>query len=71
MATISHSDTVFASATIGGIEFCNLHGTGFTGLGDIIARIRRHPAARSGMVTVRVRNSSQGWAGTHAFYLSA
>ncbi|MDO4319613.1 MAG: hypothetical protein Q4C34_03460 [Bacteroidales bacterium] len=71
MATISHSDTVFASASVRGIEFCNLQGTGFTGFGDIIDRVRRHPQARPGMIMLTVRNSSQGWSHTRAFYLTA
>lgn len=71
MATISHSDTVFASASICGTEFCNLRGTGFAGMSDIINRVRRHPQARPGMITVTVRNSSQGWSRTQSFYLSA
>ncbi len=70
MALISSTDNVFATAYSRGIEFCRISGTGFSGISDLISKIRNHPSAMPGMVTLIIRNSSQGWSQSRAVYLA-
>ncbi len=71
MATISSSDNLFASASIMGEQIFNFVGTGVASLGELISKVRNSPMARPGMVTLTIRNSSQGWSQSRAFYLGA
>ncbi len=71
MATISSSDNLFASASIMGEQIFNFVGTGVGGGGGGGGIVRSWPMARPGMVTLTVRNSSQGWSQSRAFYLGA
>lgn len=68
MANISSTDSLFISAEVMGQQFYNYMGSGIGSLGDIIAMIRNMPAAPRGMVTLTVRNASQGWSRSSAFY---
>lgn len=68
MATFSSSDTIFASVCQRGREIFSTSGTGFRSMSDIVARVLTGGTAR-GMVTLTVRNSSQGWSRTSAMYL--
>ena len=69
MTTISSTDNVFAVAHREGREIFNFAGKGFTGIPDIVTRIRRgNPTL--GMVTLTVRNSSRGWSQTRSIYLA-
>ena len=71
MATISSTDNLFATASIMGQHFFHFTGNGISSLSELISRVRRHPLAPKGMVTLTVRNSSQGWSQSRAFYLGA
>ena len=71
MATISSSDNLFASASIMGEQIFNFVGTGVASLGELIPKVGNSPMARPGMVTLTIRNSSQGWSQSRAFYLGA
>ena len=68
MATISSTDRIFASAWQRGREIFNACGDGFSGFADIVSQLRRGGNA-PGMVTLTVRNSSQGWTRTSSIYL--
>lgn len=69
MATISSSDNLFATASVMGHQFFNFAGNGIASFAELVSRIRNHPFAPKGMVTLTVRNSSQGWSQSRAFYL--
>lgn len=71
MATISSSDNLFATASIMGRQFFNYAGCGIESISELISRVRNHPLATKGMVTLTVRNSSQGWSQSRSFYLGA
>jgi len=70
MATISSSDILFATASVMGKQFFNFCGTGISSLGELIGRVRNESNCR-GMVTLTIRNTSQGWSQSKAFYLGA
>ncbi len=69
MATITSTDNLFASATIRGVEFFSYAGSGISCLSELIRRVRQQAVNAHGMVTLNVRNASQGWAQTRDFYL--
>lgn len=68
MANISSTDSLYICATSMGCQFYNYYGNGITSLADIINRVRNTPGAPHGMVMVTVRNASQGWSQSRAFY---
>lgn len=68
MAKIQSTDSLFISASVMGRQFYNFIGSGIDSLGNIIAIIRNTPGTPRGMVTVTVRNVSQGWAQSQSFY---
>ena len=69
MATITSDDNLFATAYMRGIEFFSISGSGFSGLGEIIEKIRHHAGANRGMVTENVRNATRGWSQSSSVYL--
>lgn len=68
MATISTTDTLFATASAMGRQFFNFCGSGVGSLADLMQLVRTHPEAR-GMVTLTVRNTTQGWSRNQSVYL--
>ena len=68
MANILSTDSLFISATAMGRQFYNYIGTGITSLSDIIDLVRSVPGSPRGMVMLTVRNASQGWSKSSAFY---
>lgn len=70
MSTISPTDNLFATAYMRGIEIYRFAGTGISSLSELISKMRDHAAGCGGMVTLNVRNSSRGWAGSKSIYLS-
>ena len=68
MANISFSDKLYISASAMGQQFYNYVGSGIGSLGNIIDLIRNTPDAPRGMVTLTVRNASQGWSQSQSFY---
>ena len=70
MTTIHATDTIFATAVSGNATVATVHSTGFTSMADIITYIRLQKATLAGLVTIHLRNASQGWHQTSAVYLS-
>ncbi|MDE6300386.1 MAG: hypothetical protein K2M19_01540 [Muribaculaceae bacterium] len=71
MANINATDNLFASATIMGRQVFQFAGSGIGSLGELINRVRNTPGLMSGLVTLTVRNTSQGWSQSRDFYLAA
>lgn len=71
MATISSTDILFATASVMGKQFFNFCGAGISSLAELIGRVRNESACHRGMVTLTIRNTSQGWSQSKAFYLGA
>lgn len=68
MSKISSTDNLFISATSMGQQFYNFMGSGMASLEEIMNTIRNAPNAPRGMVMYTVRNASQGWSQSRAFY---
>lgn len=71
MATISPYDNIFAAAIYRGNEIYRFSGNGVADFSELINKIRDHAARIGGMVTVNVRNVTQGWASSRSVYLAS
>lgn len=71
MATIHTTDTLFASATMMGRQVFNFAGSGISSLAELINKVRTAPGVMAGLVTLTVRNTSQGWSQSRDFYLGS
>ncbi|MDE7467531.1 MAG: hypothetical protein K2M61_04170 [Muribaculaceae bacterium] len=70
MANINTTDNLFASATMMGRQVFQFAGSGISSLNDIITRLRSTPGI-AGLITLTVRNASQGWSQSRQYYLPA
>lgn len=61
MKTISCTDVIFATVTRFGRPVASLCLSGITSINEILSRIRRTLSDTSGLITLNLRNSTQGW----------
>lgn len=71
MDIINTSDIIFASATIHGTIAVTLQLSGLHSVSEIIKAIRNEIGSFSGLLSLSVRNLSQGWARQHSIYIAA
>ena len=69
MKTITLSDIIFARATMMGREIANIRLHGISSMDDLVRRLRAELGSVFGMVTVSIRNLSQGWTQQRALIL--
>ncbi|MDE7024781.1 MAG: hypothetical protein K2O88_02740 [Paramuribaculum sp.] len=70
MATINHSDTIFATVKLRGITLTTLTLKGMTSFSDVIREIRIAIGHVAGLATLQLRNPTQGWSHSSALLLS-
>lgn len=70
MATFLPSDTIFATVRQRGITLADVRLSGITSLRDIINYLRRTIGALAGLISIDLRNGSQGWQQRHTVMLS-
>lgn len=68
MAQINFSDYIFAQASVMGKMFFDFAGQGISSFAELVKMVRSQKNAPRGMITVTVRNSSQGWTSSRAIY---
>ncbi len=61
MGTINSSDIIYATLSQHGRQLASLRLSGLTSFSDILCQVRRAFTGSLGLVTLRLRNSSQGW----------
>lgn len=61
MATINPSDIIYATVVRHGATLLSLRLSGLTSISQILVRIRNHVTETAGLVTLKLRNGSQGW----------
>lgn len=69
MATISSTDNLYATASMMGRQIFDYNGAGVESFGDLVALVRNGAGTLRGLVTMTVRNASQGWMQSRSFYL--
>jgi len=63
MVTINTSDIIFATLFQHGRQVVTLRLSGLSSFSDIIRQVRRASAGCIGLVTLHLRNCTQGWSG--------
>lgn len=61
MATISSTDTIFATVKQRGSMIANLRLSGVESMAHVMREVRSHLGTVSGLLTIDLRNQSQGW----------
>ncbi len=70
MGTINSSDIIYATLSQHGRQLASLKLSGLTSFSDILRQVRRAVTGSLGLVTLRLRNSSQGWSHDRSVLLS-
>lgn len=70
MEKISINDIIFATATVRGTIAASLKLSGLKSMADVIAAIKKEIGIAGGLMTITLRNMSQGWSKSKAIYLS-
>lgn len=61
MKTIDKTDTIFATVTARGTTFVSLRLSGITSMNEVVSSLREAIGTTAGLMTMTVRNGSQGW----------
>lgn len=61
MATINLHDEIYATLTQRGIVVAKIKLQGIRSLSDVLLKLRSHASNCMGLVTLKVRNYTQGW----------
>lgn len=69
MDIISTNDIIFASATIHGTIAVTLRLSGLSCIADIIRAVKRELGSFSGLLSISMRNMTQGWTRQSSVYL--
>lgn len=70
MNAITLNDIIFATATIRGAVAANLRLSGLRSMSEVINAVRREIGSFSGLITISLRNMTQGWTQQKSLYLS-
>ena len=63
MEKISINDIIFATAKIQGRVAASLRLSGIASMADVIKEIKREIGSANGLLTISLRNMTQGWSG--------
>lgn len=69
MKTIDINDTIFATVTANGMTLVNLRLSGLNSMGEVLSSVHRALPGAAGMMTLTLRNGSQGWTDRRAFVI--
>lgn len=70
MEAININDIIFATASIRGNIAADIKLSGLKSMSEIVTAIRREIGSMSGLLTIRMRNATQGWCQSKSVYLS-
>lgn len=70
MKKISIHDVIFATATIRGNIAVNIRLCGISSIADIIKVIKQEIGHVGGLLTISLRNMTQGWTQSRSVYLA-
>lgn len=62
MKTFGSNDVIFARASVMGRELLNVRICGAASMPELLSSIRRQLGSYIGMVSLQIRNLTQGWA---------
>lgn len=70
MEKISINDIIFATATIRGSIATTLRLSGLKSMSEVIAAIKKELGVVGGLLTITLRNMTQGWSQSKSLYLA-
>lgn len=70
MEKISINDIIFATATIRGSIAATLRLSGLNSMAEVIAAIKKELGFVGGLLTITLRNMTQGWCWSKSLYLT-
>lgn len=70
MGAIYTSDIIYATLSQHGREIAACRLSGVTTMGELLHQVRRAAKGAVGLVSLRLRNSSQGWTAARSLLLS-
>lgn len=69
ITAINHTDLLYVTALSGGVALLSTSISGVSSIGDVFRQIRRMASAFKGVITLKIRNSTQGWAQQHTIVM--
>lgn len=69
ITAINHTDLLYITALSGGVTLLSTSLSGASSIGDVFRHIRGMAAAVKGVITLKIRNSTQGWAQQHTLVM--
>lgn len=69
ITAINHTDLLYVTALSGGVALLATSISGVSSIGDVFRQIRRMASAFKGVITLKIRNSTQGWAQQHTIVM--
>lgn len=66
MATITCTDTIFATVKLRGVTLASFTLRGMSSFSDVVRHVRSSVGDVAGLATLQLRNSSQGWSRSSA-----
>ena len=70
MNIITLNDIIFATATVRGAVAANLRLSGLRSMTEVINAIRHEIGSFTGIITISLRNMTQGWTQQKSLYLT-
>ncbi len=70
MKKIELNDVIFARATMMGREIINMRICGVMSMSELLRRVRQEIGSCFGLITINLRNMSQGWTQTACYRFS-
>lgn len=69
MERINQTDRLFVTISQGGINICSIETSGISTLSEVYKKVKSQANIDAGVVTLRLRNSTQGWTQQHNLVL--
>lgn len=69
MEIINHTDRLFVTVSHGGTNIFSLETSGISTLGEVYKKVKNNANIDAGIVTLSLRNSTQGWIQQHNIVL--
>lgn len=70
LTAINTTDILHITALSSGATLLSTSLSGATSMGDVFRHVKTHAESAKGVVTLRIRNSTQGWMQQHTIVLN-
>lgn len=65
ITAINYTDILYVTAICGGMTLISTTMSGISSLGDVFRHLRSQAVAAKGVITLQIRNGTQGWSQRH------